>query len=118
MRKRLEAVGLRSVNNVVDATNYAMMEIGQPPHAFDYDKLTGKKIFIRKAKAGEQIVSIDGTQCKLAETMLVIADPSVPVAVAGVMGGLATEINDATTTVLLEEAHFDPITIVDGHGCR
>ena len=111
MRKRLEAIGLRSVNNVVDATNYAMMEIGQPPHAFDYDKLTGKKIIIRKAKPGEQIISIDQTQCKLAETMLVIADPSGPVAVAGVMGGLATEINDATTTVLLEEAHFDPITI-------
>ncbi len=111
MRKRLEAVGLRSVNNVVDATNYAMMEIGQPPHAFDYDKLTGKKIFIRKARAGEEIVSIDQTLCKLAETMLVIADPSGPVAVAGVMGGLATEINDATTTVLLEEAHFDPVCI-------
>lgn len=111
MRKRLEAVGLRSVNNVVDATNYAMMEIGQPPHAFDYDKLTGKKIFIRKAKPGEQIVSIDGTQCNLTDSMLVIADPSGPVAVAGVMGGLATEINDLTTTVLLEEAHFDPVTI-------
>ncbi len=111
MRKRLEAVGLRSVNNVVDATNYAMMEIGQPPHAFDYDKLNGKKIFIRKAKPGEQIVSIDGTQCKLTESMLVIADPCGPVAVAGVMGGLATEISDTTTTVLLEEAHFDPVTI-------
>ena len=87
MRKRLEAIGMRSVNNVVDATNYAMMETGQPPHAFDYKKLFGGKIIVRKAQAGEQIISIDGSKCELTPDMLVIADAKYPVAVAGVMGG-------------------------------
>ncbi len=111
VQKRLNAVGVRSVNNVVDATNYAMMEHGQPPHAFDYDTLQGKKIIVRKALAGEQLVSIDGSKCQLSNAMLVIADAKVPVAVAGVMGGLATEVSEKTTTVLLEEAHFDPVCI-------
>jgi phenylalanyl-tRNA synthetase beta chain len=109
--KRLEAVGLRSVNNVVDATNYAMMEHGQPPHAFDYDKIGGRKIIVRKARGGEQIVSIDGTKCQLVDSMLVIADAEHPVAVAGVMGGLETEVTGGTTNILLEEAHFDPVCI-------
>jgi len=111
MVKRLEAVGMRSVNNVVDATNYAMMELGQPPHAFDYATLEGCQIIVRKAAPGEQIVSIDGSQCALAPEMLVIADARRPVAVAGIMGGLATEVGDATTTILLEEAYFDPVCI-------
>ena len=109
--KRLEAVGLRSVNNVVDATNYAMMEHGQPPHAFDYDTIRGRKIIVRKTRSNEQIVSIDGTKCQLSDTMLVIADVEHPVAVAGVMGGLETEVTDKTTNILLEEAHFDPVCI-------
>lgn len=111
MRKRLEAVGMRSVNNVVDATNYAMMETGQPPHAFDYATIGGKKIIVRKAAPGEQIISIDGTQCALTPEMLVIADAQRPVALAGVMGGLKTEVTDATTTILLEDAYFDPVSI-------
>ncbi len=111
MQKRLEAVGMRAVNNVVDATNYAMMETGQPPHAFDYATIEGRKIIVRKAAPGEQIVSIDGTQCALAPEMLVIADARRPVAVAGIMGGLATEVSDATTTILLEDAYFDPVCI-------
>ena len=111
VRKRLEAVGMRSVNNVVDATNYAMMETGQPPHAFDYATLEGRKIIVRKAAPGEQIVSIDGTQCTLTPEMLVIADARRPVAVAGIMGGLATEVGDLTTTILLEDAYFDPLCI-------
>jgi len=111
MVQRLEAVGMRSVNNVVDATNYAMMETGQPPHAFDYRTLEGQKIIVRKAAPGEQIVSIDGTQCALMPEMLVIADARRPVAVAGIMGGLATEVSDATTTILLEDAYFDPVGI-------
>jgi len=74
MVKRLEAVGMRSVNNVVDATNYAMMEMGQPPHAFDYAKIAEGKIIVRKAIAGERIVSIDGSRCELDGDMLVIAD--------------------------------------------
>jgi phenylalanyl-tRNA synthetase beta chain len=111
MKKRLEAIGLRSVSNVVDATNYAMMETGQPPHAFDYDKIAQGKIIVRKAFAGERIVSIDGTQCELNTDMLVITDPNGPVAVAGVMGGLDTEVGDGTTRILLEDAYFDPVSI-------
>ncbi len=101
LRKRLEAVGLRSVNNVVDATNYAMMETGQPPHAFDYAKINDGKIIVRKTIAGERLTSIDGTQCDLNTDMLVIADAQGPVAVAGVMGGLDTEVSETTTTILL-----------------
>ena len=111
LKKRLEAVGLRSVNNVVDATNYAMLETGQPPHAFDYDKIAQGKIIVRKALAGERIVSIDGTQCELNTDMLVIADPRGPVGVAGVMGGLDSEVSEKTTKILLEDAYFDPVSI-------
>lgn len=111
MKKRLEAVGMRSVNNVVDATNYAMMETGQPPHAFDYDRIKDGKIIVRKAKPGEQITSIDGTKCELRPDMLIIADAKGPVAIAGVMGGLDTEVSESTTTVLLEDAYFDPISV-------
>jgi len=111
LSKRVEAVGLRSVNNVVDATNYAMIETGQPPHAFDYNKIADGKIIVRKAVAGERIVSIDATTCELNPDMLIIADPNGPVAIAGVMGGLDTEVSDATTTILLEDAYFDPVSI-------
>ncbi len=111
MVRRLEASGIRSVNNVVDATNYAMLETGQPPHAFDYDKLEGEKIFIRKAANGEKIVSIDHKECQLKPDMLIIADESRPVAIAGVMGGADTEVSETTTRVLLEVAQFDPVTV-------
>jgi phenylalanyl-tRNA synthetase beta chain len=111
LRNRLEAVGLRSVNNVVDATNYAMLETGQPPHAFDYDKICGAKIIVRKAEKNEKLVSIDGTECKLDSDMLIIADAEKPVAIAGVMGGADTEVSEKTTTILLEDAYFDPISI-------
>ncbi|MBN2594640.1 MAG: phenylalanine--tRNA ligase subunit beta [Sedimentisphaerales bacterium] len=111
LKKRLEAIGMRSVSNVVDATNYAMMETGQPPHAFDYDKIAQGKIIVRKALAGERIVSIDGTQCELNPDMLVIADPKGPVGVAGVMGGLNSEVSEKTTKILLEDAYFDPVSI-------
>lgn len=111
MARRLEAVGMRSVNNVVDATNYAMMETGQPPHAFDHATLKESRIIVRKAIAGERVVSIDGSLCELTDQMLVIADAKGPVAIAGVMGGLETEVSDRTTTILLEEAHFDPVCV-------
>lgn len=111
LRSRLEAIGLRSVNNVVDATNYAMMETGQPPHAFDYAKIGQGKIIVRRAVAGEQIVSIDGSRCQLDTEMLIIADGDGPVAVAGVMGGLETEVSEKTTSVLLEDAYFDPVSV-------
>jgi len=111
IRKRLEAIGLRSVNNVVDATNYAMIETGQPPHAFDYARINDGKIIVRRATEGERLVSIDGTKCDLNPDMLIIADPKGPVAIAGVMGGLDTEVSDQTTTILLEDAYFDPVNI-------
>ncbi len=115
LRRRLEAVGLHSVNNVVDATNYAMIETGQPPHAFDYAKIADGKIIVRKAIAGERLTSIDGTQCDLSRRagtdMLVIADAQGPVAIAGVMGGLDTEVSETTTTILLEDAYFDPVSV-------
>ncbi len=111
LRKRLEAVGLRSVNNVVDAANYAMMETGQPPHAFDYAGIAEGKIIVRKAAAGERILSIDGTTCELDTNMLVIADARGAVAIAGVMGGLHTEVSETTATVLLEDAYFDPVSV-------
>lgn len=111
LKKRLEAVGVRSVNNVVDATNYAMLETGQPPHAFDYDKIAGGKIIVRKALAGERIVSIDGSKCDLDPNMLIIADTKGPIAIAGVMGGLDTEVSESTKTILLEDAYFDPVSV-------
>ncbi len=111
LRKRLEAVGLRSVNNVVDAANYAMMETGQPSHAFDYARIAEGKIIVRKAAAGERILSIDGSTCELDTNMLVIADARGAVAIAGVMGGLHTEVSETTATVLLEDAYFDPVSI-------
>jgi len=111
MVKRLESVGIRSVNNVVDATNYAMLETGQPPHAFDFDKLGGGKIVVRRGIKGERLVSIDETKCRLDETMLVIADENKSIAIAGVMGGLDTEISESTTRILLEDAQFAPVSV-------
>ena len=107
LRRRLEAIGLRCINNVVDVTNYVMFECGQPLHAFDFDKLRGGRIVVRRAAEGETMVSIDGAQCKLNPAMLVIADAERPVAVAGIMGGLDTEISDRTVNVLLESAQFE-----------
>jgi len=111
MVERLEAVGMRGINNVVDATNYVLMEYSQPLHSFDYDKLEGRRVVVRRAKGGETMVSIDGTRCELDETMLVIADARRPVAIAGVMGGQATEVSDSTVNVLIESAQFDPLSV-------
>ena len=112
MARRLTAVGLRPINSVVDVTNYVMFEMGQPLHAFDFDKLEGKRIVVRRAAAaGEKIVSIDGHERPLTTDMLVIADAARPVALAGVMGGRDSEVSDATTSVLLESARFDPLSV-------
>jgi phenylalanyl-tRNA synthetase beta chain len=111
LKNRLEAIGMRSVNNVVDATNYAMAETGQPPHAFDYEKIADGKIIVRKADPGEQLVSIDGSKCELTADMLIIADANKPVAIAGVMGGADTEVSEKTTIILLEDAHFEPVSV-------
>lgn len=111
MQKRLETIGLRSVNNIVDVTNYVMMETGQPSHAFDYDKVGGQTIIVRKAVQGERLISIDETKCDLNDSMLVIADEKTPIAMAGVMGGLDTEVSDKTISILLEVAHFEPVVV-------
>ncbi|MBM4038270.1 MAG: phenylalanine--tRNA ligase subunit beta [Planctomycetes bacterium] len=111
MRRRLETIGLRPVNNIVDITNYVLMECGQPEHAFDFERLRGAAVVIRLAIPGEVIQLIDGSEVKLAADQLVIADATRPVALAGIMGGLPTEIGDATRVVLLESAKFDPVNI-------
>lgn len=111
MQRRLEAMGLRPINNIVDVTNYVMFEMGQPLHAFDYDMLQDNRIVVRRAKGGEVIVSIDGHERRLNPDMLVIADARRPVALAGVMGGKDTEVSEKTVNVLLESARFDPLSI-------
>jgi phenylalanyl-tRNA synthetase beta chain len=111
MRWRLNAVGLRPINNVVDITNYVLMELGHPLHAFDYRKLAENRIVVRKADEGEELVTLDGIIRRLRSDMLVIADAQKAVALAGVMGGEETEVTDQTVDVLLESAYFDPISI-------
>ncbi len=107
---RLRAVGLRPINNVVDATNYVLYELGQPLHAFDLDRLGGGEVRIRRARAGESIVTLDGERRTLTEDMVVIADADRPVALAGVMGGQNSEVGEETTNIFLECALFDPKT--------
>lgn len=106
--RKIEAVGLRSVNNVVDITNFVLFELGQPLHAFDYDKLSGAKIIVRRAQKGEEFTTIDGEKRTLDREELVIADSDSAVALAGIMGGLNTEVSASTKTILLESACFDP----------
>ena len=107
----LTAIGLREVNNVVDVTNYCLLETGQPMHAFDLDKIKGGKIIIREAKKGEKIVTIDDVERELSSGMLVIADAEGPIAVAGVMGGKGTEVTDKTKNILLESAYFNLLSV-------
>jgi len=108
MSDRLEKVGIRSINNVVDVTNYVMMEYGQPLHAFDFEFLEEGRIVVRRAKEGEEFVTLDGVKRTLDGEMLMICDGVKPVAIAGVMGGLNSEIKEDTSRVLLESAYFDP----------
>ena len=110
LRQRLEALGQSSINNVVDATNYAMLELGQPLHAFDLDKIAGKQIVVRRARAGETMRTLDGIERKLSKDMCLICDARVPVAIGGVMGGADSEIGFATQNLLIESAWFDPIS--------
>lgn len=107
---RLRALGQRPINNVVDATNYVLQELGQPLHAFDADRLRGGEVIVRRA-TGERMVTLDDVERKLDDTMLVIADGEGPVAVAGVMGGAASEVTAQTTRVLLECAWFEPKSV-------
>jgi phenylalanyl-tRNA synthetase beta chain len=107
LRRRLEAIGVRAINNVVDATNYVLWELGQPLHAFDLATLPGGEIRVRRARASERLTTLDGVERTLDPEILVIADRERAIGVAGVMGGLATEVTEGTTDVLLESAHFD-----------
>jgi phenylalanyl-tRNA synthetase beta chain len=109
--ERLEAIGQRPINNVTDITNYVLFELGQPLHAFDLATLAGPKIVVRRARAGERMKTLDGAEREFDPEMLLICDAERAVAVAGVMGGLDTEITDATTDVLLESAYFTPATV-------
>jgi len=116
MQQRLIAAGMRPINNIVDITNYVMLEYGEPLHAFDYDQIRGKKIIIRRAKKGEVMVTLDGNKRALLPNMLVIADTERAVALAGVMGGYDSEVTDDTTNIFLEAASFNPASIYEtGH---
>ena len=111
MQERLTAAGMRPINNLVDITNYVMLELGQPVHAFDYDTVRDQSIIVRRAEAGETLTTLDGKTHELSPERLVIADPGGAIALAGVMGGLETEITDSTRNVLLEVANFEPASV-------
>ncbi|MBN2207021.1 MAG: phenylalanine--tRNA ligase subunit beta [Candidatus Aminicenantes bacterium] len=111
LKRRIEAVGLNSVNNVVDVTNYVLHETAHPIHAFDWSKIGGGAIVIRRAVKGERLTILDGREVVLAPDHLVIADESRPVALAGVVGGLETGVSEATRTVFIESACFDPVAV-------
>ena len=107
MQNRLRNSGIRPINNVVDVTNYVMLELGQPMHAYDYDCVADHTLIARRAKAGETLTTLDGNERELNESMLIIADTKGPIGVAGVMGGLTSEVTDKTTSVLFEAAVFN-----------
>jgi phenylalanyl-tRNA synthetase beta chain len=111
LRQRLEAMGQKSINNVVDVTNYVMFELGQPMHAYDLDKLNERRIIVRRARAGEKIRTLDGVERALAKDVCVIADAARAIGIGGVMGGADTEIGFSSRNILLEAAWFDPISI-------
>jgi phenylalanyl-tRNA synthetase beta chain len=111
LRKRLETIGVRPISNIVDITNYVLFECGQPLHAYDLDRLAGPRLIVRRASAGETLAAINNKVYELSPEMLVIADAERPVGLAGVMGGLDTEISPATANVLIEAALFDAMSI-------
>ena len=111
LQQRLEAVGIGVINNIVDVTNFVLMEYGQPLHAFDYHKLTENRIVVRRATDSEQITTLDEVERELTPDMLVIADAEKPVALAGIMGGYDSEITETTCDVLLESAYFNPSSV-------
>lgn len=111
LQKKLLACGIRPVNNIVDITNYVMLELGQPLHAFDFDQVAGKKIIVRCAQDGEKLITLDQKERLLKNENLIIADQEKPLALAGVMGGLDSEVTPETKNILLEAAVFDPISV-------
>ncbi len=111
LQDRLVSVGLKPINNIVDITNFVMMETGQPLHAFDFDRLAENRIVVRTAQENETFITLDGKERRLDPEMLMICDGEKPVAIAGVMGGLNSEVEDTTTNILLESAYFDPVCI-------
>jgi phenylalanyl-tRNA synthetase beta chain len=111
LQQRLESVGIGVINNIVDVTNFVLMEYGQPLHAFDYHKLAENRIVVRRARDNEQITTLDEVERELTSDMLVIADAEKPVALAGIMGGYDSEITETTCDVLLESAYFNPLSI-------
>jgi phenylalanyl-tRNA synthetase beta chain len=111
LRRRLEAAGVRAINNVVDISNYVMLEIGQPLHTFDFGQVRGDSVIVRRARPGETIRTLDGAERELSPAMLLICDAERAIAVAGVMGGSDSEVSDATTDILIESASFAPVGI-------
>ena len=111
LRQRLEAMGQKSINNVVDVTNYVMFELGQPMHAYDFDKLNERRIIVRRARPGEKLRTLDGMERALTKDMCVISDATRALGIGGVMGGADTEISFSTRNILLEAAWFDPISV-------
>jgi phenylalanyl-tRNA synthetase beta chain len=114
IRERLEACGINSINDIVDITNYVMLELGQPLHAFDLEKIDSRQIIVRFAKKGEKILTLDDKEYELDKDILVIADLKKPIAIAGIKGGKETAITQNTKIILLESANFDPVTIRRG----
>ena len=111
MKVRLHLVGLRSINAVVDITNYVMCELGQPLHAFDLDKIKDKTVIVRAARNGESILTLDGIERKLTDDDLIISDTEKPIAIAGIMGGQNSAVSESTRSIFLESAHFEPLTV-------
>lgn len=111
MQAKLKKCGVNPINNIVDITNYVMLEYGQPLHAYDFDKIKGGKIIVRDAKNGEKITLLDGREIELNEEVLIIADEENPIGIAGVMGGDSTKIEDNTKNILIESAYFDHIAV-------
>jgi len=111
LRNKLKAIGIRSINNIVDVTNYILHDLGQPLHAFDVDKIAGNQIFVRKAKAGELFKTLDGVERILSEEDLVIADSEKPMCLAGIFGGMDSGVSEHTTSIFLESAYFNAVSV-------
>ncbi len=111
LRNRLKAIGIRSINNIVDVTNYILHDLGQPLHAFDLDKIASNEIIVRNAKEGEAFITLDGVERKLSAEDLVIADSEKPMCIAGVFGGKDSGVTEATTSIFLESAYFNPVSV-------